>query len=565
MFDGSLPEPPTLAAASDAVLAEAITGWAAVSAAAEARKLAAIAEVARRACTGQLRERDAIDDTEAAAAVVSCALSVSAGKAIGLIDLALTLRDRLPKVGARFLAGQISAAMITTIAWRTFLVTEAALPAIDREIAERAPAWGRLSQHGLDKAIDVWIDRHDPDAVRRTRTAMRGRYFTIGDRNDDPEGTVSVHGRVSVLDAALMHQRLVLMISTPCQHDPRTADQRRADAVGAVFGKGSFFLACQCPDPHCPAKLDDGRASSVVIHVIAEQDTLNADPDPDLHGENRRTPTAKSKPAASPEPEPAEPEPAEPEPAESEPATAPDAQPAAAAAPRRFTAALIPGFNAAIMPAPLLAELIIGGTRVRVIDPATLGTEPRRRPSAALQRFVRTRDLTCRFPGCDRSALRADIDHTQPWPTGATHPANTKAYCRTHHLIKTFLPGWKDRQYPDGTLVITTPAGVRYTTKPLTTLLFPDWNIATAPAPPPRDTAAHSPTATGRQLKMPTRSSTRAQNRAAYIATERRLNKAQREEETADARSTHPEKPHPGYQIPPPGHQPDYGNDPPPF
>ncbi|MFB1299648.1 DUF222 domain-containing protein, partial [Mycobacterium sp. pW049] len=48
-----------------------------------------------------------------------------------------------------------------------------------------------------------------------------------------------------------------------CRHDPRTMDQRRADAVGAVFGKGLFFLACQCPDPDCKAKIDDGRASSI--------------------------------------------------------------------------------------------------------------------------------------------------------------------------------------------------------------------------------------------------------------------------------------------------------------
>ena len=231
MFDGSLPEPSALGAVSDAVLAGAISGWAAVSAAAEARKLAAVAEVHRRACTGELRERDVIDDSEAAGAVVSCALIVSAGKALGLIDLAVTLRDRLPKVGARFLAGEITGAMIATIAWRTFLVAESALAAIDTEIAEHAPAWGTLSQHGLNKAIDFWIDRHDPDAVRKTREAMRGRYFVIGDREDRGEGTVTVHGRVSVVDAALMHQRLVAMIGTPCRHDPRTMDQRRAEGV----------------------------------------------------------------------------------------------------------------------------------------------------------------------------------------------------------------------------------------------------------------------------------------------------------------------------------------------
>ena len=222
MFDGSLPGPGQLAGVSDAVLARAVAGWAAASAAAEARKLAAAAEVARRAATGQLGERKAIDDVDAAAAVLSCALTVSHGKAVKLIDLAVTLRDRLPKTGARFLAGQISPAMISTIAWRTLLVKQPALAHIDHEIAIRAPGWGPLSHTKLDQAIDLWIDRYDPDAVRRTRDAVRGRYMTVGSRTDEADGTVSVHGRLTASDAAMMAQRLQVMITSVCEDDPRT-------------------------------------------------------------------------------------------------------------------------------------------------------------------------------------------------------------------------------------------------------------------------------------------------------------------------------------------------------
>ncbi|PRC44967.1 HNH endonuclease, partial [Mycobacterium sp. ITM-2017-0098] len=117
MFDASLPAPSELTRVSDAELAQSIAGWASASAAADARKLAAIAELHRRACA-EGHERRAIDGTSIAAAQVSCALSVTSGKAVGLLDLAVTLRDRLPKVGARFLAGQINPAMIATIAWR---------------------------------------------------------------------------------------------------------------------------------------------------------------------------------------------------------------------------------------------------------------------------------------------------------------------------------------------------------------------------------------------------------------------------------------------------------------
>jgi hypothetical protein len=57
------------------------------------------------------------------------------------------------------------------------------------------------------------------------------------------------------------------------------------------------------------------------------------------------------------------------------------------------------------------------------------------RPSAALAEFVRWRDLTCRWPGCDAPAARCDIDHTVPYPRGTTHPSDLKLYCRTHQLL----------------------------------------------------------------------------------------------------------------------------------
>ncbi len=46
------------------------------------------------------------------------------------------------------------------------------------------------------------------------------------------------------------------------------------------------------------------------------------------------------------------------------------------------------------------------------------------RPSAALARVVRDRDRGCRFPGCSASAAGTDLDHTEPWPAGPTHPSN---------------------------------------------------------------------------------------------------------------------------------------------
>ena len=97
--------------------------------------------------------------------------------------------------------------------------------------------------------------------------------------------------------------------------------------------------------------------------------------------------------------------------------------------------------------------------------------------SPTLADFVRCRDLTCRFPGCDAPAERCDIDHTVPYPVGPTHASNLKCLCRYHHLLKTFwngADGWRDRQLPDGTVVWTAPTGHTYTTYPGSKHLFPD-------------------------------------------------------------------------------------------
>lgn len=52
-------------------------------------------------------------------------------------------------------------------------------------------------------------------------------------------------------------------------------------------------------------------------------------------------------------------------------------------------------------------------------------------PSAALRDFVRCRDLTCRFPGCDRAAVGCDVDHAIPYDDGGpTQASNLKCLCR---------------------------------------------------------------------------------------------------------------------------------------
>jgi hypothetical protein len=187
------------------------------------------------------------------------------------------------------------------------------------------------------------------------------------------------------------------------------------------------------------------------------------------------------------------------------------------------TPAVSPGVEG-LIPAEVVAELARSARLVPLRPPA--GAEDRYTPSSALADFVRCRDLTCRAPGCDRPATECDLDHTIPYADGgATHASNLKALCRLHHLMKTFW-GWRDRQLPDGTVIWTLPDGHTYVTTPGSALLFPSLCAPTGDAPAP---ASPRPDYCGdRTAMMPRRRGTRAQNRAARIAVERRHNREAR-------------------------------------
>ena len=84
------------------------------------------------------------------------------------------------------------------------------------------------------------------------------------------------------------------------------------------------------------------------------------------------------------------------------------------------------------------------------------------RPPKALADYVRARDVTCRFPGCCRTAMRCDLDHANPYDCeGGTCSANLGALCRHHHRAKTHA-GWHLESKPDGAAMFTSPSGHRY-------------------------------------------------------------------------------------------------------
>ena len=403
----------------------------------------------------------AMDAMEAVAAEVAAGLRISQRLAAERVGYARAMHERLPKVAQVFATGDIGFHAFTTIVSRTDLIVDPdVLAKVDTRIAVNVVRWPSLTRGRLSAKVDAIVARVDADAVRRRNERQVDRQVWIG---ADQDGISEIHGSLFTVDAHALDTRLNALAATVCEHDARTTEERRADALGALAA-GADRLGCRCGRPDCPAGKRPAP-SPVTIHVIAEQDTLNGT------------------------------------------STAPASEISADG----------------LITAELIAELAKTATLVPLIHPGYAAPEPGYTPSKALADFVRARDLTCRWPGCDHPATDCDLDHTIPYAQGGkTHAANLKCYCRLHHLLKTFW-GWTEKQLPDGTLILTSPAGNTHVTTPGSALLFPSlcYAVGGMPAPdaaPPPDHCAQ------RTAMMPKRRRTRAQERAYRVATERRQN-----------------------------------------
>jgi hypothetical protein len=405
-----------------------------------------------------------VDDWEDIAAEVGAELGISRGRASSQLHYGRMLLERFPRLAAVFAAGEVDFRVLAAIDFRTALITDAGvLAAVDEQLARKAPNWNKLSREKITELVDWLVHELDPAAVRVARQSDLDRHIIV---DASQGGMADLWGSVRAEAGAALDKKLDELAATVCNDDPRTKRQRRADALTALAG-GQAAMECSCGSVDCPAK-DAGRSpGQIVIHVLAEAATVR--------GESDRP-------------------------------------------------GYLPGFGA--LPADAVRDLAEGATLRPVRQPMQWPVEEGYRPSAALADFVRCRDLTCRFPGCDEPAAVCDLDHTVPWPLGPTHPSNLKLYCRIHHLLKTFYTGptgWNDRQLPDGTLVITAPNGRTYTTTPKGALFFPQLATPTGELRLPTD---RPPPHSNRTLMMPTRKRTRAQDRAYRIQWERGLNEA---------------------------------------
>ncbi|WP_176562288.1 HNH endonuclease signature motif containing protein, partial [Mycolicibacterium palauense] len=400
-----------------------------------ARKLAAVAHLLQRRISEELaREQDmssVITAFSRTAAEVAAALNLSAAAARRLVTAAEALDVRLPAVAAQFADGHVDWATVQVIIARTDLVDEQLVVRVDAVLAEELHTWSSWSRRRIIDAVDTAVATLDAEAAKARRvSAFDARHARV---DTDRDGMARLHASLAGTDGAAIDRRLAAAAAAVCGQDPRTLAQRRADALVALLNGGA--LACGCGDPQCPAAGQPApTAPAVVLNVVAAAATVTGHSD----------------------------------------------QPG-----------YLSGFG--VIDAELVRELARDATRRLVEHPHPDGDPQaalRYRPSAALARYVRARDLTCRFPGCTVPAERCDIDHTIPFnhadpaAGGPTVGRNLGCYCREHHRLKTLFGGpngWRDEQRPDGTIIWTAPSGAVYTTTPAGADLFPHLRTSRRP------------------------------------------------------------------------------------
>jgi hypothetical protein len=454
---------------SEGELVGMLCAWDRVEAHAAARKLAVIAELARR--------NPAPEDAEFTADQVAYALGESRARGYELMGTAGHLDTHLPGTKAALYDGSVSLGKARLIAAATGLLDEAEARAAEQEVLDRA---ARLTPGGLRAAIARAVIAGAPDKARKRReTAAKfarverwredsGNAALMG-RELPPAEVLAVEDRIAWwigelrkagLDGGMDELRarayLDLLLGKDSRHgQPGTAGAapggfagrvtltaplatlaRLADRPGELSGLGPV-------DPWLTRDLASAAARNpkTTWCVTVTDDKGHAVG----HGCARPEPKSHRK-RAGPGPPPGP-----------------------------------PGFSFA--PASRDGPLGEYGTwRLRTPGPGPdlivtlepITTDPcdhrfeakGHDPGVRLRHLSQVRHATCTSPICRRPAVQCDHEHNTPYEAGGrTCLCNTGPKCRHDHRLKQH-PRWKVEQLPDGTFRWTTPSGRTYTAEP---------------------------------------------------------------------------------------------------
>ncbi|MDO3638030.1 DUF222 domain-containing protein, partial [Mycolicibacterium arseniciresistens] len=301
-----------------------------------------------------------------------------------LVAQADALDSRLPKVAAVLARGDIDWRTVQIIVSRSELVSDRTIiAALDSQLAERISRWQSWSRKRVIDAVDAAVRTLDRDAVKERERAEDRRHMDVIAIGD---GTAKVDGVVDAETAVIFDRTLGELATGVCREDPRTLAQRRADAVAAM-AQGQP-LACRCAA--CAARSVTPAAGGPAP-APATDDTGEVETAADTSDLQTAADTGDVE--------------------ASQPPSAPPPPPPPAPSGTRFVINVIadqstvlgtgnrPGYleGFGVIDADLVRELAQGAT-LRPLNPPTVTAEQglRYQPTAAVERFVRMRDLTCR-------------------------------------------------------------------------------------------------------------------------------------------------------------------------
>lgn len=422
-------------AASPFEQVERIGGWERIIAWAQARQYAEIAAFARAAEDTPAEGLGPTEAVESAQAEIGLMLRLSAGGVAWRVSEARSLVDGFPDTFAALADGAITLVKARIIAEGGADLSDAHAARVEARVLPKAP---QQTNGQLRAAVRRAVLTEDPEAAeRRQRRRRRERRVVLYPERD---GMATLSATMPAAEAVGVYAVLDQHARACGSTDDRTMDARRTDtlvdlvlretgfgssggrpAAGPSPGAGLGGAGLAGVGPSVVAPAGEGptvtNSVSVQIRVTVPLDTLRgvSDEPGDLAGYG--------------------------------PITAEQAR-EVAADPRSVWRRLVTD--------PLSGALLDYGTT-------------RYRPPPHLADHVVSRHQCCQFPGCRTPAHRCDLDHNVPFDPeadeGPTSAANLGPKCRPHHRLKG-MPGWQVLQYPDGSIVWTTPSGHTYRVDP---------------------------------------------------------------------------------------------------
>ena len=481
---------------SEAELIGVMCAWDRIEAHAAARKLAVVAELARR--------NPKPEDAEFTADQVAYALGESRARADELLGTAGHLDTHLPGTKAALRDGIVSLGKARLIAGATGLLDPDEARAAEDEVLDRA---GRLTPGGLRAEIALAVMKAAPEkAKERRETAAK---FARVERWAEDSGNAALMGRELPPDEVLavdqricwwagelrqagleggmdeLRARAYLDLLLNKDSRPRRESTTGAGGDGAGHDDSSSSSNAGGPSPAGPgaAAIPAGFAGRVTLTVPLGTAAGLADRPGELSGHGPVDPwlardltaTAAANPkttwcvtvtdehghavghgCARPEPRSrrtrAGPGPPPGGDGFSLTSASPDGPPG--------------GYGTWRLRTP-------GGGRDLIVAIDTLDTQDcdhrfesrGHDPGVRLRHLSQIRHATCTSPICRRPAAQADFEHNIPYEAGGkTCLCNGGPKCRHDHRLKQH-PKWTVDQLPDGTFRWTTPAGRTYDTE----------------------------------------------------------------------------------------------------